>query len=71
MSEPTVIGATCKRCENAFRYIKRPGPGRPRLYCEPCRELEAAESSRIYYALKTKPDRLAARANAIKCHEEA
>jgi hypothetical protein len=57
MSEPTIIGATCKRCDNAFRYIKRLGPGRPRLYCEPCRELEAIESSKIYYRLVTRPAR--------------
>jgi late competence protein required for DNA uptake (superfamily II DNA/RNA helicase) len=70
MSEPVIGSTLCKRCEGTFRFIKR-AVGRPRLYCEPCRELEAVESSRIYYALKTKPDRLAARANAIKCHEEA
>lgn len=55
MSDPIVMGAVCKRCENAFRFIKR--PGRPRLYCEPCRELEAIDSNRVYYLLKTKPDR--------------
>ncbi|MCK1718891.1 hypothetical protein [Bradyrhizobium sp. 141] len=56
MSEPIVMGAICKRCENAFRFIKR-SAGRPRLYCEPCRELEAIDSSKVYYLLKTKPDR--------------
>lgn len=58
MSEPIVMAATCKRCDNAFRFIKR-SAGRRRLYCEPCRELEAIESNKVYYLLKTKPERAA------------
>lgn len=48
MNDPVIRGAVCKRCDNGFRYIKRPGRGRPRLYCEPCVELEQIDTNRFH-----------------------
>jgi hypothetical protein len=49
MTDPIVMGAICKRCDEAFRFIKRPGRGRRRLYCEPCQYLERLDNMRAHY----------------------
>jgi hypothetical protein len=62
-----LLTTICKKCELTFRYWRK---GKPRLYCEPCIELQKQEWNDFFNA-KAKEERRAARANAIACHEEA
>lgn len=48
------MGAICKRCENGFRFIKHPGGGRRRQFCEPCQHLERLDNSRFHNQIKKK-----------------
>lgn len=54
MSSPVIMGAICKRCENGFRFIKHPGGGRRRQFCEPCQHLERLDNSRFHNQIKKK-----------------
>lgn len=62
-----LVTTICTKCELTFRYWRK---GKPRLYCEPCFELQKQEWNDIHNA-KAKTARLAARENAILCHEVA
>ncbi|MCK1445399.1 hypothetical protein IVB43_23730 [Bradyrhizobium sp. 48] len=60
----------CRQCEEPFRFIRL--GKRPRVYCEVCRELRyQAQRARFYERQNETEKRLAARTNAIKCHEAA
>jgi len=65
-----VESAVCRQCEQPFRFIRY--GKRPRVYCEVCRELRyEAQRAQFYERLDATEKRLAARANAIACHEAA
>lgn len=69
-----VVTKNCKQCLQPFQFIsRREGRrGSLRVYCEVCRELRTDESIRRFKErLSDTEKRLAARANAIKCHEAA
>lgn len=62
-----LITTICKKCELTFRYWQK---GKKRIYCEPCFELQKQEWNDFHNA-KARAARIAARENAIACHEVA
>jgi len=42
-----IVTTDCKRCEWTFRYVRKPGPGRRRLYCEVCQVLEQMDCVQV------------------------
>lgn len=69
MSAP-VQSAVCPQCSEPFRFMRH--GKRPRVYCEVCRELRYhAQRARFYERQDETEKRLAARLNAILCHEAA
>lgn len=69
-----VVTKDCKQCEQPFQFISRRFGrcGSHRVYCEVCRELRMDEAARRFKDRQSDTDkRLAARANAIACHEAA
>ena len=60
----------CRQCDQQFRF-ERKGK-RPRVYCNVCRVLRyEAQRVQFYERQDAAEQRLAVRANAIKCHEVA
>lgn len=69
-----IITKGCKQCLQPFQFIsRREGRrGSHRVFCEVCRELRMdAAAARFKGKQSDTEKRLAARANAIACHEEA
>jgi len=69
-----IVTKDCKQCEHPFQFISRRDGrrGSHRVFCEVCRELRIDASFRRYKdRLSDTEKRLAARANAIACHEAA
>lgn len=69
-----VVTKNCKQCLQPFQFISRRDGrrGSHRVYCEVCRELRVDAAVRRYKERQSDTEkRLAARANAIACHEVA
>jgi hypothetical protein len=69
-----IVTKGCKQCLQPFQFISRRygRRGSHRVYCEVCRELRVDASAHRFKERQSETEkRLAVRANAIACHEEA